>query len=155
MAASSRRSRQIAPLIIRPAPTQPTRIGFLSCARFRNFLAIILVWTLERPEVWWGRTFRPRPHAFPPFEQIRRNTSPTNEAAVDNQIDACTEGRRLARQKDGGPDQLIDGGHAAKRSVGLEFFDLLRHLRTQIHRCGRITGADRIHPDTSITPFHG
>jgi len=53
-----------------------------------------------------------------------RKASPTNEAAVDDQVDACAEGRRLAGQKDGGLDQLIDGCHAAERSVGLEFFRL-------------------------------
>ena len=47
--------------------------------------------------VWWGRIFRPRPHAFPPFGKIGRRgrkASPAYEAAVDDQVDARAEGRR-------------------------------------------------------------
>jgi hypothetical protein len=69
--------------------------------------------------------------------KLIKGTSPTNEAAIDNQVEARAEGRRLARQKDSRPNQLIDGGHAAERRVGLKFLDLLRHFRTHIHRVMR------------------
>src|SRR6516164_9055480 len=97
----------------------------------------------------------PRVHPFGKIRRRGRKASPANEAPIDNQVDARAEGRRLTRQKDGGPNQLINGGHAAERRVSLEFFYLLRHLWTQIHRCGRIARANRINPDTSITPLHG
>jgi len=104
MAASSRRSQiralripcmravwQIAPLIIRPAPTQPTRIGFPSYARFRNFLAIILVWTLERPGGLVGPHLTATTPRVPP---IRENQVPRVQGITSKR----SRGRRLDRR---------------------------------------------------------
>jgi len=83
------------------------------------------------------------------------STSPANEAAVDDQVDARAKGRRLARQEDGWPDQLVDGGHAAQRRVGLELLDLLGDLRPAVHRRGGVAGADAVDADPGGGPFPG
>ena len=80
--------------------------------------------------------------------------SPAYEAAVDDQIDARAEGRRLTGQKDSRPDQLVNVGHAAYGGVGLELLCLPRHLRAQIHRGGRVARTDGVDAYTSINPFH-
>ena len=103
----------------------------------------------------------------PPFGKIRRRgrkASPANEAPIDNHVDARAEGRRLTRQKDGGPNQLINGGHAAERRVSLEFLlfrcflwlvsELVNVWDSQVELAGSVVGGGSEVDEVLESPSH-
>ena len=60
-----------------------------------------------------------------------RPSSPADEAAVDDEVNARAEGSGLAGEEHGWAHHFIDRGHAPERSIGFKLLDLFSHFRPQ------------------------